>query len=161
MVRRAEADLRKLNAELEQRVSERTTELSAAKEQAEKANRAKSVFLANMSHELRTPLNAVLGFSQLMKNDPDVSAKQRESLAIITRSGEHLLDLINNVLDISKIESGRVPVEESATDLYKLIQEIQSLMNVKAKEKGLGFAVEQSPDLPEMSALTPASCARY
>jgi signal transduction histidine kinase/CheY-like chemotaxis protein len=153
MVRTAEEDLRQLNAELEQRVGERTAELSVAKEQAEKANRAKSVFLANMSHELRTPLNAVLGFSQLMKTAPDVSAEQRENLEIISRSGEHLLNLINNVLDISKIESGRVELEASPLDLYQLMREMNSLMALRAHEKGLAFTLEQSPDLPRHIAV--------
>jgi signal transduction histidine kinase/DNA-binding NarL/FixJ family response regulator len=141
-------DLRRLNADLEQRVTERTSQLTAAKEQAEKANRTKSIFLANMSHELRTPLNAVLGFSQLMKNAPDVTAAQRENLEVITRSGEHLLTLINNVLDISKIESGRVELEESPLDLQQLLQEVKSMMYVRATEKGLFFTMEHSPDLP-------------
>jgi signal transduction histidine kinase/CheY-like chemotaxis protein len=143
-------ELIKMNDELEHRVAERTTELSVAKERAETANRAKSVFLANMSHELRTPLNAVLGFSQLMRNAPEATAEQRKNLGIITRSGEHLLNLINNVLDISKIESGRVLLEESATDLHQILQEIRSLMYVKAKEKGLDFTVEQSGDFPRL-----------
>ena len=114
------------------------------------ANRAKSIFLANMSHELRTPLNAVLGFSQLLKNDPDVSARQRESLDVINRSGEHLLDLINDVLDISKIEAGRVTLEESSSDLYQLVQDIRSLMHARAQEKGLDYRVEQAPGLPRL-----------
>jgi two-component system, sensor histidine kinase len=147
-LREREEALRKLNEELEQRVVERTTEFAEATKVAEAANRAKSVFLANMSHELRTPLNAVLGFAQLMRSAPDVSPRQVESLDIISHSGEHLLNLINNVLDISKIESGRVLLEESATDLHQLIQEMRSLMYEKAKEKGLNFTVEQSPDFP-------------
>ncbi len=123
-------------------------ELIKARDVAEAANRAKSVFLANMSHELRTPLNAVLGFAQLMRNAPDATERQVESLNVITNSGEHLLNLINNVLDISKIESGRVLLEESATDLHQLIHEMQSLMYVKAKEKDLHFTVDQTVNFP-------------
>ncbi len=146
-------ELRTHRNHLEDLVKERTSELIEAKEQAEKANRAKSVFLANMSHELRTPLNAVLGFSQVMKNAADVTAEQKENLDIITRSGEHLLNLINNVLNISRIESGQVELEESHFDLTQLIQEIKSLMYVRANEKGLEFTLEQSLDLPRYVAV--------
>jgi signal transduction histidine kinase/DNA-binding NarL/FixJ family response regulator len=147
------AELRTHRDHLEEMVRQRTRELTAAKEQAERANRAKSVFLANMSHELRTPLNAVLGFSQLMRNDPEATREQRKHLGIITRSGTHLLNLINNVLDISKIESGRVELEEAPLDLYPLLQEIQSLMNVRAAEKELYFSAEQPVDLPRFVTL--------
>ena len=128
-------------------------ELAEAKARAEAANRAKSAFLANMSHELRTPLNAVLGFSRLLKHDPDVTPRQQETLDIIARSGEHLLILINNVLDMAKIESGRVVLEESEVDLPRLLSEIQSLMGVGAVEKGLRFALEHDPDLPRFVAV--------
>src|SRR5208283_5056066 len=120
---------------------------------AEAANREKSRFLANMSHQLRTPLNAVLGFSRLLKSGPDVTPRQQETPDIIVRSGEHLLNLINNVLDMAKIESGRVVLEESEVDLLRLLHEIQSLMGVGAAEKGLQFALESAPDLPRFVAV--------
>ncbi|MHC9542082.1 MAG: PocR ligand-binding domain-containing protein [Vulcanimicrobiota bacterium] len=147
-MKEANMELHKYQEHLEEVVRERTSELVLAKEQAEMANRAKSIFLANMSHELRTPLNAVLGFSRLMRNEPDVTEEQMKSFNIITRSGEHLLNLINNVLDISKIESGRMTLEESDLDLCQLLQEMQSLFYVKAEEKGLIFTIEQCQDLP-------------
>ena len=119
-----------------------------AQEQAEASSRAKSAFLANMSHELRTPLNAILGFSRLMSNDPAATVEQKEHLGIIARSGEHLLNLINNVLDISKIEAGRVDLEEVTADLHQIVHEMRSMMYAQAVEKGLSFLVEQAPDLP-------------
>jgi signal transduction histidine kinase/CheY-like chemotaxis protein/ligand-binding sensor domain-containing protein len=147
--------IKQRSRELQEKVAERTLELRQAKddadqarESAERANRAKSTFLANMSHELRTPLNAVLGFSQLMRGDRHVTAEQKEYLDIINRSGEHLLDLINNVLEISRIESGRVGLEEGRLDLHELLQELKSLMYVRAAAKGLELSVAASPDLP-------------
>jgi len=113
-----------------------------AQAQAEASNQAKSVFLANMSHELRTPLNAILGFSNLMRNDSDLSKENRETLDIINRSGEHLLNLINDVLDMAKIEAGRIKAENSEFDLSELVLEVTGLMHGRAEAKGLTLEVE-------------------
>ncbi|HEY9664922.1 MAG TPA: PAS domain S-box protein, partial [Allocoleopsis sp.] len=106
--KQAEQELRYINAELERRVEERTIDLQQAMESAEAANRAKSIFLANMSHELRTPLNVILGFTQLMTRDRNLPAEKRQQLSTINHSGEHLLHLINDILEMSKIEAGRI-----------------------------------------------------
>lgn len=140
--------LRQTNQELEARVTERTLELSAAKEEAERANLAKSTFLSNMSHELRTPLNAVLGFSRLLRDAPDVTPQQAECLAIVVTSGEKLLKMINDVLEIARIEAGRSVVEETRVDLYETLQETKALLYLRAAEKGLSLSVEIGPELP-------------
>ncbi|MDF5708525.1 MAG: PAS domain S-box protein [Nostoc sp. S4] len=122
--------------------------LRIAKEAAETASRAKSAFLANMSHELRTPLNAILGFSQLMERDTSLNSNQRESLATINRSGEHLLNLINDVLEMSKIEAGQIIFNPGDFDLYLLLQTIQEMFQVRTQAKQLFLKFEMSPDLP-------------
>ena len=122
-------------------------ELSIAKEAAEKANVAKSTFIATMSHELRTPLNAILGFSELMSVDKSTSPEQRETLGIINRSGAHLLSMINDVLDISKIEAGRLEVDIQAFDVIKLLNEIGEMINVRAVNKQLKFNVNLAADM--------------
>ncbi|MBC8233099.1 response regulator [bacterium] len=124
-------------------------DLKKAKEEADEANRAKSVFLANMSHELRTPLNAILGFSQLMSRSQDISSEQRENLNIIRRSGEHLLTLINDVLTMSKIEAARTTLNENNFDLYRLLGELQEMFQLKADDKGLQFLFERVPEVPQ------------
>ncbi|MHC5759310.1 PAS domain S-box protein [Nostoc sp.] len=122
--------------------------LRIAKEAAETANRAKSAFLANMSHELRTPLNAILGFSQLMERDTSLNSNQRESLATINRSGEHLLNLINDVLEMSKIEAGQIIFNPEDFDLYLLLQTLQEMFKVRTQAKQLFLKFEMAPNLP-------------
>jgi len=117
------------------------TELKKAKEAAETANKAKSAFLANMSHELRTPLNAILGFTQLMMRDSAFLPSQREKLEIIIRSGEHLLMLINDILDMSKIEAGRSILRNRSFDLFHTLTNIEEMIGVRADSKNLKFNV--------------------
>lgn len=121
-----------------------------AKEAAEAANRAKSVFLANMSHELRTPLNAILGFSQLMENDERIPEDERRNIEAINRSGTHLLSLINDVLEISRIEAGRTQVINEAFDLIETIHSIREMTALRAAAAGLSLVVEVAGDLPNL-----------
>lgn len=136
-------------AELFQHTRQQAKELQQAKEVADRANQAKSHFLASMSHELRTPLNAILGFAQLMHRDPDLSSRHRNYLDIINTSGEHLLGLINNVLEMSKIEAGRLNLQKEEFNLPHLLQEIKDLLSLKAQNKGLTLTVNQAADLPQ------------
>ncbi|HBE49624.1 MAG TPA: hybrid sensor histidine kinase/response regulator, partial [Cyanobacteria bacterium UBA11369] len=155
-LRRVNQDLERLNASLEQRVAERTAELmeanqhlQQAKEAAEAANLAKSTFLANMSHELRTPLNAILGFTQVMSGDSSINSENRQYLDIIQRSGQHLLKLINDVLDMSRIEAGRLKLEEKSFDLYRLLNDLELMLCLKAEENQLRLIFERSQQVPQ------------
>ena len=136
-------------AQLLEETQRQSAQLKEAKEAAEVANRAKSQFLANMSHELRTPLNAILGFSQVMNRDTLLSREQQEHLAIILHSGEHLLELINDILEMSKIEAGRITLKENNFDLYHLLDSIEEMLQLKASSKGLRLIFERTTDVAQ------------
>ena len=129
-------------------LAQRTQELLLARDAAEAANKAKSAFLANMSHELRTPMNAILGFSGMMRRDPELTEYQRENLDIINRSGEHLLTLLNDVLEIAKIEAGRLELEIAPFDLGAMVRDVTEMIQIRAQEKGLRLLLDQTSEFP-------------
>ncbi|MGE4499251.1 MAG: ATP-binding protein [Hydrogenovibrio sp.] len=147
---KVEKEIRDLNDNLETIVQDRTKALEEEKEKAEASNRAKSAFLANMSHELRTPLNAILGFSTLMTQSSDIPETEKDNLKIINHSGEHLLQLVNDVLDMSKIEAGHVRLDAEDFDLGELIRNITDMMRIRASEKGLQLLVDQTSKFPRI-----------
>ncbi|HWO10850.1 MAG TPA: ATP-binding protein, partial [Polyangiaceae bacterium] len=141
-------ELRKQKEELERQVRVRTAELVLAKDEAETASRAKSRFLATMSHEIRTPMNAVLGFGQLLSRDVGLTPRAQGWLEKLLRNGYHLLELINNVLEMSKIEAGRVELSAAGFDLQRLLADVEDMLRERFESKGLSFAVRRSATLP-------------
>ncbi|MFP4296969.1 MAG: response regulator [Spirulinaceae cyanobacterium] len=145
--RQLQSQNQQLQAEIAQR-HQIEQALAQAKQTAEMANQAKSTFLANMSHELRSPLNAILGFTQLLRHGKNLTPDQQENVNVIYRSGRHLLDLINDILDLSKIEAGRVQLHWETVDLLELLAEIQEMLSLKAKDKGLILRFEIGNNVP-------------
>ncbi|MET0519069.1 MAG: ATP-binding protein [Burkholderiaceae bacterium] len=146
--RLAEQELTRHRDHLEELVAERTTELSLAKQRAEAANQSKSRFLATMSHEFRTPLNAILGFAQLLQMDASLGPAQKSKVDLIRDSGDHLLHLIGDVLDMASIEAGRVRLAPQVLDLRALLEVSCDAMRLRAEQKGLQFRIELDAELP-------------
>ena len=141
---KAERELRQSEANL----AGQANELAVARDNADAANRAKSVFLANMSHELRTPLNAILGYAQLLQRDRNLTAWQANASRTIEQSGEHLLTLITDILDLSKIEAGKIDMVLAPVDLRDFIRGLSDIIRIKAEEKALEYTYTIGSDLP-------------
>ncbi|WP_143132991.1 response regulator [Pseudoduganella namucuonensis] len=140
--KRAQRELLRHRNHLEELVQQRTAALSVAVTDAQAANRAKSVFLANMSHELRTPLNSVIGFSQMLADSTTIVDQEKSHLAIINRSGHHLLTLINDILELSKIEAGRVQLQPGPLALAPLLLEVLEMVRVRSEQAGVALRLE-------------------
>ncbi|TVQ62000.1 MAG: response regulator [Phycisphaerales bacterium] len=142
-------------AELERLVAQRTSELERMTDEAEAANRAKSDFIAGMSHEIRTPMTAILGFAELIRSGDLTPEEQAEHAETICRNGEHLIEVINDVLDLSKIEAGRMEVDHQASSPRRLLEDVDSMLRHRAESKGLKLEVVGGADLPEAIVTDP------
>jgi len=146
--KRTEEELKRHQEHLEELVRERTGDLTAARDVAESANRAKSEFLSNMSHELRTPLNSILGVAQLMERDARFPHAYRDALNILSHSGTHLLELINDVLELSKVEAGKMASNITSFDLPSFLGDLEEMIRLRADEKGLNLLFEYKSHVP-------------
>lgn len=143
-----EQSLLQLNAELELRVADRTRALEQALQAAEAANRAKGIFLGQMSHELRTPLHAILGFSQILSRNNALDTEQQEQIEIINQSGEHLLNLINDILEMSRLEAGQTTLTSSNVNLVSLLDQLRDFFCPKAESQGLQLLIQSEANVP-------------
>ncbi|MCC0178365.1 response regulator [Waterburya agarophytonicola K14] len=141
--------LRNLQKNLETQVVSRTIELATALQEAKAANNVKNIFFSQMTHELRTPMNAILGFIQLMQRDSSLNSEHQEQLRIISHSGEHLMALINDVLEVSKIEAGRLVLTKNNFDLYRMLKGIEEMLNIKAQANNINFVIQRNDLVPQ------------